>query len=806
MRKIWLYSALMLLSLFSLKAVAQPCGPANPNPDDCISCVKVTLPPPVTICPGATYTFLPGLTIPAGFTVKSYSWSGSTVTPAGGPGIPPSTAITPTLPVVPPPCSVVPYPFTLVVKAIAPNVVMNWDFGLGNVDFCSQYTYNTPAALTSTFYTVCADANAIPGWFTWGGAPPNFYDHTFGTSAGSMLIGQGDANVNVIWEQTVPVCPGEAYEMSYWQATLHTSTGFATTYADLYVSIIDAMGTVSATYGPFSNTAFDNWESHSLNWFNPSGALYTTAKIVIHGGGPVPGPWSTMPWGTVFALDDISFNRHCNAIGTMTINVEYPEITGPNTVCIGSTVSMTGCPPGGTWSSTAGVTVDPSGNVTGVSAGPATITYTSPAGCVATKIVNVLALPGLTGPTTVCVGSTIVWNSVPLIPGMWSASGHFSYWAPTPASSASFYAASPGLATIYFTDPATGCTGSATVTVNPRPNAIPTTYICVGSSVTLPGIPVGGTWSIAPAWVASIGAGTGLLTGLAAGTATVTYTLPTGCSTTALVRVYNCANGSGVVGYNLCQGQTATFFTAIGIPAGGTWTSSNTGVATVNPVTGLVTAVGGGPVTITYTVGAMSWSITITVTPPTTASVSVSCCPYQFTLTSPCPGATIYYRVLDIAGTVLGPPYAATAPAGTVLTYAWLTSVWGHSVYTVCIYGVYCNGCWWPVDSCASVNTGHKPASVETTGAGASSLTVVPNPNKGTFTVSGTMVNTADAKDVKLELVDMVGKVLHTDIATVENGEINKNISLGDNVPNGVYFIRVQSNIEHLTLKFVLDR
>jgi hypothetical protein len=74
---------------------------------------------------------------------------------------------------------------------------------------------------------------------------------------------------------------------------------------------------------------------------------------------------------------------------------------------------------------------------------------------------------------------------------------------------------------------------------------------------------------------------------------------------------------------SLCVGGatgTSTFSSTV---SGGTWSSSNTGVATVNSMTGLVTAIGGGTATITYTISGSGCTTrtatrTVTISPPIT--------------------------------------------------------------------------------------------------------------------------------------------------------------------------------------------
>ncbi len=112
----------------------------------------------------------------------------------------------------------------------------------------------------------------------------------------------------------------------------------------------------------------------------------------------------------------------------------------------------------------------------------------------------------------------------------------------------------------------------------------------------------------------------GQVTALAAGTTDITYTV-TGCNGPASAfktLTVNANVTAGVVsgGSPLCIGATDTY-TSNGT-VGGSWSSTNTGVATVNASTGLVTAVAAGTTDITYTVsgcgGPVSAFKTLTVT------------------------------------------------------------------------------------------------------------------------------------------------------------------------------------------------
>ncbi len=80
----------------------------------------------------------------------------------------------------------------------------------------------------------------------------------------------------------------------------------------------------------------------------------------------------------------------------------------------------------------------------------------------------------------------------------------------------------------------------ASVTVNPLPASITgTTTIPQHTTSTLSDVDAGGTWSSSDASTASVNATTGDVYGVASGSATITYTLPTGCATTTAVTISN---------------------------------------------------------------------------------------------------------------------------------------------------------------------------------------------------------------------------------------------------------------------------
>jgi hypothetical protein len=158
-----------------------------------------------------------------------------------------------------------------------------------------------------------------------------------------------------------------------------------------------------------------------------------------------------------------------------------------------------------------------------------------------------------------------------------------------------------------------------TVTVTPNASAgivsAGTTPQCIGETTTytVSGVELGGgtgSWSSSNSSVATVNASTGVVTAQGNGTCNIIYTVTSGCGgTTSSQAPYtvtpNASAGTVLAGTTLqCIGETTTY-TVSGVELGGgtgSWSSSNTSIATVNPSTGLVTAIGDGTCNIVYTV------------------------------------------------------------------------------------------------------------------------------------------------------------------------------------------------------------
>lgn len=220
---------------------------------------------------------------------------------------------------------------------------------------------------------------------------------------------------------------------------------------------------------------------------------------------------------------------------SITVGSPMPPITGPSAVCLGSAMTLSDTASGGTWSSSATTIAtvgSSSGIVTGVSTGTARITYTV-GSSYTTRIVTVNANPTASPATPIfCVGNTDSLTASPA-GGTWASS---NISVATIGSPAVLQGISAGTANITYTL-STGCYATFMVTVNTTLPAAITgpAVVCAGSAITLSDVTPGGTWSCSPPTVATIGI-TGMLSGVSAGTATVTYDV-TGCAVTTTIVV-----------------------------------------------------------------------------------------------------------------------------------------------------------------------------------------------------------------------------------------------------------------------------
>jgi hypothetical protein len=344
---------------------------------------------------------------------------------------------------------------------------------------------------------------------------------------------------------------------------------------------------------------------------------------------------------------------------TALISASVASVTGASPICTGGTATYSANSvvlAGGTgsWSSSnaAIATVNSSGLVTGVSAGTCAIIYTITGGTGGTvsaqqsiTINPNASVLSVTGLNSFCEIETPSYTANAVIlsggTGAWSSSNTN---VATLSTDGVVTAYSGGVCDIFYTISG-GCGGVAsakkTVTITPLASASSITAsnpLCVGgiATYTVDNLVLGGgtgSWSSDDTGVATINS-SGVANGIAAGSCYITYTITGGCggptSVVQLINVSPPASISSVTGSSpLCIGSSTTYTANNVIFSGGsgTWSSSNSSVATVSQ-SGSVQGVAAGTCNIIYTItggcgGTVSSQRSITIVQnPSIASVT----------------------------------------------------------------------------------------------------------------------------------------------------------------------------------------
>lgn len=342
---------------------------------------------------------------------------------------------------------------------------------------------------------------------------------------------------------------------------------------------------------------------------------------------------------------------------TITPSAPIGAITGPTSVCVGSTISLADTSASGTWSvSNTHATVS-GGVVTGVSAGTDTVYYTVTGGCGSSTVSYVItinpapAVGAITGPTNVCTGTSITLSCTPT-GGTWSVSNTNA----TINSSGVLSAVVVGLDTVAYTN-TTAC-GSAratlVITIDPTPSVNPISGlsdVCVGAAIILTETSTGGAWYASNSHATVSG---GIVTGASAGLDTIGYYITNSCGSDTAFQIVSVHAAPAIpsTSATICSGSSTTL-TASGA---GSYTWSPAG--TLSSSTGAtVTATPSGSIVYTIT-GSTAFGCTGTAT----ATVIVS----------PVPPAPVVASPLNYCHNAVATPLTA---AGTALL--WYTSATG---------------------------------------------------------------------------------------------------------------------------------
>ncbi len=277
-------------------------------------------------------------------------------------------------------------------------------------------------------------------------------------------------------------------------------------------------------------------------------------------------------------------------------------------ICASAPTTLSSTPTGGSWSisPTTVATINSStGVINGLIIGTANVTYTGTNGCVTRRGTQVTIPPSSTitsstGSFQLCPSLSITLSNT-VAGGIWSVSGGS---ATIDASTGVVTGVSIGAAPITYSN----VCGIATATVNVTPPPPPITGVfstCVNAAVTLHDSAVGGVWSSSDNTLALAAAGFGTVTGVSAGTLTITYTDVSGCVAITPFTVKPIP--SPILGTaNTCIGSSVNLYDTT---LGGIWSSNDTFIAKVN-TSGLVSGLIASNTTITYTSPATGCYIT----------------------------------------------------------------------------------------------------------------------------------------------------------------------------------------------------
>ncbi len=615
------------------------------------------------------------------------------------------------------------------------------------------------------------------------------------------ITGPSTVNIGTSIQLTDPIAGG-VWSASNAHATISVTgrvTGVTSGPVTISYTVSNAYCSASATklvtvsnitfVNPISGYFFYVCEGATAAfWNNTTGGTWSMDPASL-------GTATVSPVGVVYGVSAGVATLSYTAYGTTvtTLVTVYPTpapITGTPTVCMGSTTTLFETTLGGAWTSaipsvaTVAATGEVSAVVSGTIAFTVPIYYTTPlANCRATMVVTVNPNPsGIGGATSVCVAASIPVSDF-VAGGIWTSDANLSI-APTGSSTASVSGVTAGSGNITYTL-STGCYRTYPIRVNANPAPVTgTRSVCTGAKTflrdaTTPGV----SWISSDPSKATISY-SGAVTGIAVGTATMTYTIPTGCIATAVVTVNPTPGPVAPISgpSSVSRSGGAVLFTDA--TGGGLWTSSNPAVATVGAGTGLVTAIAGvGSTTINYIVtnafGCSAFnSKVISVTPaphghggtltvPAGSSASIATEAFDGEWTSTDDGIA----TVDASGAVTG-----IAPGNV------------NVVHTV-IAG----------DGQVSTTITEVQITAVPLQAGLS-----PNPNRGTFTIKG-KVGTGKDAEVTYEITNMLGQLIYNNKTVANSGIINNEIHLTGLFANGMYILTLRSGNERKTFQFVIE-
>ncbi len=528
----------------------------------------------------------------------------------------------------------------------------------------------------------------------------------------------------------------------------------------------------------------------------------------------------------------------------VSVGTTVAPITGTLAVCPGGTTVLSDITPAGSWSSSnpAVATIgNSSGIVTGIAVGSTDISYSviNLAGCVSSY--SVLFNVGITftavitpaGPTTFCTGANVLLNAT-------TGSGLTYQWLKNGvtipgAVSSGYVAGTSGNYSVIITAPG-GCNSiSAPVTITVTPGTIvvpavtiaasPGTLFCLATSpTTFTAIPAAGGTPPAYQWyVNSVATVTGPVYSYtpAAGdivTCVMTSNAPCAFPATAtnsvaiLVTTLQTPSVSITPDKSgICTGDSITFSS---LPLFGgsapTYTWRQNGIyvhsgpsyryAPANGDVLICTMTSNYPCVTANVVNSPSYTVVVHPIIPNSINIYAS-------HISIAPGAVdTFIAVAPYGGT--SPVYQWRingAPVPGATTSMFITSSLTNGQVVSCEV-TSSNPCVFPRTEHSSGDTitvwGLGVQQVSGTGG---TWSLVPNPNKGSFTIDGT-VNSSGEENVTIVITNMLGQVIDKETVAVRNGKLHRQVSLGDTIASGVYIVSITSGSGHEVFHMVIEK